>query len=95
MGRRHPRQQHAHGCQLALPVQVMGDMLLYPNSMSFDIMENGGVQPPPQGILHVTIVRIPKLSGGGDLLSKVCRHACSCNCPAGCTLSSACLKSST
>ena len=52
--------------------QVMGDMLLYPNSMSFDIMEGGGIQPPPKGVLQVTVVRVPKLSGGGDLLSKVC-----------------------
>ena len=55
----------------AVPRQVMGDMMLYPNSMSFDVMEGGGVQPPPQGILQVTVVRIPKLKGGGDLLSKV------------------------
>ncbi|KAK9787262.1 hypothetical protein WJX73_001203 [Symbiochloris irregularis] len=51
--------------------KVMGDMMLYPNSMTFDIMEGGGIQPPPQGILQVTVVRIPKLTGGGDLLSKV------------------------
>lgn len=42
-------------------------MLIYPNSMSFPIMENGGVDPPPQGMLTVKVLRADKLKGGGAL----------------------------
>ena len=30
-------------------------MLQYPNKMTFDIMENGGVNPPPIGLLQVKV----------------------------------------
>uniref|UniRef100_A0A1D1ZVZ1 Extended synaptotagmin-3 n=1 Tax=Auxenochlorella protothecoides TaxID=3075 RepID=A0A1D1ZVZ1_AUXPR len=33
-----------------------GQMLVYPNEISVPIMENFGVPPPPQGMLHVTVV---------------------------------------
>lgn len=36
-------------------VQVMGDMIQYPNRMTFDIMEHGGVPPPPCGMLQVKV----------------------------------------
>lgn len=42
-------------------------MLIYPNQMSFPIMENGGVTPPPQGMLTVKVLRADKLKGGGAL----------------------------
>ena len=34
-------------------VQVLGDMVVYPNKMTFDIMEGGGVPPDPVGMLQV------------------------------------------
>ena len=54
-----------------LCLQAMGSMIRYPNQMSFDIMENGGMLPPPQGVLLVEIVRLDKIVGGGHIF-KVC-----------------------
>ena len=42
-------------------------MLIYPNHMSFPIMENGGVPLPPQGMLTVKVLRADKLKGGSAL----------------------------
>jgi len=50
---------------------VMGDMIQYPNRMTFDIMEHGGVPPPPCGMLQVKIKKVENISAGGDLLGKV------------------------
>ena len=47
--------------------QVLGSMLKYPNHMSFDIMEGGGIPPPPQGMLTVRVLRADKLKGGGTI----------------------------
>ena len=47
--------------------QVLGSMLIYPNHMSFDIMEGGGIPPPPQGMLTVRVLRADKLKGGGTI----------------------------
>ena len=54
-----------------LCLQALGSMIRYPNQMSFDIMENGGMLPPPQGVLLVEIVRMDKIVGGGRIF-KVC-----------------------
>lgn len=45
-------------------------MLIYPNSMSFDIMEGGGIPPPPQGMLLIKVLRATGLKGK-ELLSKI------------------------
>ena len=45
-------------------------MLIYPNSMSFDIMEGGGVPPPPQGMLLIKVIRGSGLKGK-ELTSKI------------------------
>lgn len=45
-------------------------MLIYPNSMSFDIMEGGGVPPPPQGMLLIRVLRGSGLKGK-ELTSKI------------------------
>ena len=42
-------------------------MLIYPNQMSFPIMEDGGVPPPPQGMLTVKVLRADKLKGSSAL----------------------------
>lgn len=47
--------------------QVLGSMLIYPNHMSFDIMEGGGIPPPPQGMLTIRVLRADKLKGGGTI----------------------------
>ena len=52
-------------------MQVVGDMLRYPNQMSFDLMENGGALPPPQGMLVIRVVGIKKLHGVGHWWDKV------------------------
>ncbi|KAL3130563.1 hypothetical protein ABBQ38_008369 [Trebouxia sp. C0009 RCD-2024] len=49
---------------------ALGSMLIYPNSMSFDIMEGGGVPPPPQGMLLVKVLRGTGLKGT-ELTSKI------------------------
>ena len=51
--------------------QVVGDLLQYPNKMSFDIMDGGGVPPPPIGMLQVKVKSVKNITAGGDLLSKV------------------------
>ena len=48
-------------------MQALGSMIRYPNQMSFDVMENGGLQPPPQGVLLVEVVRLDKIVGGGRI----------------------------
>lgn len=45
-------------------------MLIYPNSMSFDIMERGGVPPPPQGMLLIKVLRGSGLKGK-EVMSKI------------------------
>ena len=40
-------------------------MLIYPNSMTFDIMEGGGIPPPPQGMLTIKVLRGDKLGSAG------------------------------
>jgi len=52
-------------------VQVLGDLLVYPNRMSFDIMEGGGKAPEPVGLLVCKVKAVTNLKGGGDLFSKV------------------------
>lgn len=51
---------------------MIGDMLVYPNRMSFDIMPNGGKPPEPVGLLVVKVKKVTDIRGGGDLFSKVC-----------------------
>ena len=56
--------------------QVIGDMLVYPNRMTFDIMPNGGNPPEPTGMLVVRIKSVSDIKGGHELFSKVgCRTA--------------------
>ena len=51
--------------------QVVGDMLVYPNRMTFDIMPNGGNPPDPKGVLVLRIKSVSDIHGKGDLFSKV------------------------
>jgi hypothetical protein len=51
--------------------QVVGDMVVYPNCMSFDIMENGGRAPEPVGMLVLKVKQVTGIKGGGDVFSKV------------------------
>lgn len=53
-----------------LLLQALGSMLIYPNSMSFDIMEGGGVPPPPQGMLLIKVLRGSGLKGN-EVTSKI------------------------
>ena len=64
-------------------VQALGSMIRYPNQMSFDVMENGGLQPPPQGVLLVEVVRLDKIVGGGRIF-KVIWFFISVSFPADC-----------
>lgn len=50
-----------HGVYL----QALGTMLIYPNSMTFDIMEGGGIPPPPQGMLTIKVLRANGLGSAG------------------------------
>ena len=59
-------------------VQVLGDLLVYPNRMSFDIMENGGKAPEPVGLLVCKVKAVTNLKGGGDLFSKVISSILTC-----------------
>lgn len=59
------------GCHAACWAQVLGDLMIYPNRMSFDIMEGGGKAPEPQGLLVVKVKAVSNIKGGGDLFSKV------------------------
>lgn len=52
-------------------LQVLGDMIVYPNRMTFDIMPGGGKPPEPIGMLVVKVQNISDIHGGGDLFSKV------------------------
>mmetsp|Transcript_21148 Transcript_21148/g.58683 ORF Transcript_21148/g.58683 Transcript_21148/m.58683 type:complete len:654 (+) Transcript_21148:121-2082(+) len=49
---------------------TVGDMLVFPNQMSFDIMPNGGRPPEPEGMLTVTVLKANGLKSSGDLFSK-------------------------
>ncbi|EIE27098.1 hypothetical protein COCSUDRAFT_45729 [Coccomyxa subellipsoidea C-169] len=51
--------------------KVLGDMIVYPNRMSFDIMPGGGKPPEPKGMLVIKVKRVSDIHGGGDLFSKV------------------------
>ncbi|DBA90530.1 TPA: hypothetical protein ACH3X1_003782 [Trebouxia sp. C0004] len=44
---------------------ALGTMLIYPNSMTFDIMEGGGIPPPPQGMLSIKVLRAHGLGSSG------------------------------
>ena len=55
---------------MACCAQVLGDLLVYPNRMSFDIMEGGGKAPEPVGLLVVKVKAVTNIRGGGDLFSK-------------------------
>ena len=55
----------------ACSMQVLGDLLVYPNRMSFDIMPGGGKAPEPVGLLVLKVKAVTNLKGGGDLFSKV------------------------
>lgn len=55
----------------AVVAKVVGDMLLYPNKFSVDLMPGGGLPPPPLGMVEVRIERVDKITDGGSLLSKV------------------------
>ena len=52
-------------------LQVLGDLLCYPNRMAFDIMPGGGKAPEPKGLLVVKVKAVTNIKGGGDLFSKV------------------------
>ena len=54
-------------------MQVLGDLIVYPNRMSFDIMPGGGKPPEPVGMLVIKVKCVSDIHGGGDLFSKV-RH---------------------
>lgn len=45
--------QGRSGSGMHVYLQVIGDMVQYPNKMTFDIMEGGGVPPPPVGLLQI------------------------------------------
>eukprot|EP00951_Prasinocladus_malaysianus_P001380 scaffold9426_cov30-Prasinocladus_malaysianus.AAC.1 len=49
---------------------IVGDMLVFPNQMSFDIMENGGRPPEPEGMITVKLVKGTGLRSANDLFSK-------------------------
>ncbi|KAK9915888.1 hypothetical protein WJX75_005707 [Coccomyxa subellipsoidea] len=51
--------------------KVLGDMIVYPNRMSFDIMPGGGKPPEPVGMLVIKVKKVTDIHGGGDLFSKV------------------------
>ena len=51
-------------------LQVLGDLLCYPNRMAFDIMPGGGKAPEPKGLLVVKVKAVTNIKGGGDLFSK-------------------------
>ena len=53
-------------------MQIIRDMIVYPSDMTFPIMDNSGVPPPPQGMLRVKLLKGIHLTGGTDLFSKVC-----------------------
>ncbi len=59
--------ERVHLCLL----QVLGDLLVYPNRMSFDIMPGGGKPPDPVGLLVIKVKSVSNIKGGGDLFSKV------------------------
>lgn len=48
---------------------TVGDLLVFPNQMSFDIMENGGRLPEPEGMLSIKLCRGFNLRGG-EIFSK-------------------------
>lgn len=66
---------------LALPIiqdglrfaiqHVLGGMMIYPNCMSFPIMKNFGVPPPPIGALNIKLLRGENIKGGDDTYIKI------------------------
>ena len=52
-------------------LQVIQNLIVYPCDMTFPIMENSGVPPPPQGMLKVKLLKGIHLTGGTDIFSKV------------------------
>lgn len=53
------------GAKLLYGLQALGTMLIYPNSMSFPIMDGGGIPPAPQGFLTIKVLRGDKLGSPG------------------------------
>jgi len=51
--------------------KVVADMLLYPNKFAVELMPGGGLPPPPQGMVEVTIHSVTDINGGGSLLGSV------------------------
>ncbi|KAK9864981.1 hypothetical protein WJX84_009997 [Apatococcus fuscideae] len=51
--------------------KIVRDMIVYPSDMTFPIMENSGIPPPPQGMLRVKLLKGIHLTGGTDLFSKI------------------------
>lgn len=49
---------------------IVGDMLVFPNQMSFDIMENGGRATEPEGMLTVKLLKATNLKNSSDMFSK-------------------------
>ena len=50
---------------------IVGDMLVFPNQMSFDIMENGGLAPEPEGMLTVSLISGTGIKGNStEIFSK-------------------------
>jgi hypothetical protein len=49
---------------------ALAPLLLYPNKMTFPIMENGGAPPTPKGVLIVKVLRGDKLKGA-EVLGKI------------------------
>jgi Ca2+-dependent lipid-binding protein len=43
---------------------VAGKMLVYPNEFMLPLMPNFGLPPPPQGMLHIKVVKCTGLKGG-------------------------------
>lgn len=43
---------------------VAGKMLVYPNEFTLPLMPNFGLPPPPQGMLHIKVVKCTGLKGG-------------------------------
>lgn len=62
---------------LALPIiqdglrfaiqHVLNGILIYPNSLSFPIMPNFGIPPPPKGCLNIKLLKGDGIKGGDEL----------------------------
>ncbi len=53
-------------CAFYAVQHVLNGMLIYPNSMSFPIMKDFGVPPPPKGALNVKLLRGENIKGADD-----------------------------